>query len=142
MMEVLRVDATDDSLDEINEFLGEKAEEAGGDPKALFEIELAVEEICVNVFSYAYIGEPTDDPLWGKLEVRCEVVKDLPGLKIMFVDAGKEFDPLKAEEADTTGKMFMEKVGGFGIHMVKQTMNKVEYEYKDGKNILTIQKNF
>ena len=142
MIDVLKVDATEDSIDEINEFLKEKLEKAGCDNKSEFEIELAVEEICVNVFSYAYTGEPTEDPLWNKLEVQCEILTDPAGVTIRFIDAGEAFNPIKKKDADTSGKMFMAKEGGFGIHFVKKTMSRVEYEYRGGRNILTIQKDF
>jgi sigma-B regulation protein RsbU (phosphoserine phosphatase) len=56
------------------------------------------------------------------------------------MDSGKPFNPLDVEDADTTGAQFLQKVGGFGIHIVKHTMDSVEYEFKDGKNILRIKK--
>ena len=32
------------------------------------------------------------------------------------------------------------EIGGLGILMVKRSMDHISYEYRDGKNILTIQK--
>ncbi len=34
------------------------------------------------------------------------------------------------------------EIGGMGILIVKKSMDAVDYEYKDGKNILTIKKTF
>ena len=34
------------------------------------------------------------------------------------------------------------KIGGLGIFMVKKTMDGIFYEYKNGQNILKIQKSF
>ncbi len=150
-MDTLIVDAKEEALDEINDFLTERLEEAGCDSKAQFQIELAVEEIFVNIMSYAYEdpegqekakaqAQDGKDSLWGKVRVCCEMTEDPVTVKIQFLDGGIPFDPLQAEEADTSGKMFMERVGGFGIHLVKETMDGVEYKYENGTNILTIRK--
>ena len=128
------VDAVESSLDAVQDFIEEKLAAYGCEGKVMIQIRLAVEEIFVNIFSYAY-NDGT-----GKAEVLCEMNGDPLSVTIQFLDSGKPFDPLAKEEVDTTGVHFMEAEGGFGIHLVKQTMDAVSYEYKDGKNILTIKK--
>jgi sigma-B regulation protein RsbU (phosphoserine phosphatase) len=138
-MDTILVEASEDSLDEINDFLNERLEAAGAAPDVCFQIELSVEEIVVNIASYAYTdGE--ESRLFGKLEVGCRMQEDPPEILIRFRDTGKPFDPLAKEDADLSGKMFMEQEGGFGIHMVKETMDEVSYAYEDGANVLTIRK--
>ncbi|MBR5420656.1 MAG: ATP-binding protein [Lachnospiraceae bacterium] len=146
MTDELIVVADDDALDEINDFISEHLEEVECDAKKRFQLELAVEEIVVNIVSYAYEGgeapeDSGEDPFWGKIRVALELTEDPAVLTLSFMDQGSFFDPLAAEEADTSGKMFMERVGGFGILMVKETMDDVSYVYRDGTNILTIKKN-
>ena len=34
------------------------------------------------------------------------------------------------------------EIGGLGIHLVRQIMDDVQYQYKDGQNILTLTKKF
>ena len=139
MMETMIVAADEDALSEVNDFLDEKLEGIACSSKARFQIELAVEEIFVNLASYAYEEESTKDScLYRKVEVGCEAEPEK--ITICFMDSGTPFDPLQRERADTSGKMFMERVGGFGIHLVRETMDDVAYEYRDGKNILTIVK--
>ena len=46
----------------------------------------------------------------------------------------------QAQEPDITLPPHQRKVGGLGIHMVKNSMDAVDYEYKDGQNVLTIRK--
>ena len=108
----------------------------GCEKKAMMQIRLAVEEIFVNIISYAY------RPDVGKAEIYVEVNEVPLSVMIQFMDSGKPFDPLARPDADTSGKMFMERPGGFGILLVKKTMDSVDYEYKDGKNILSIKKTF
>ncbi len=132
---VLTIDATDEAIDPVQDFIMDKLIALGCDKKTLLQIRLAVEEIFVNIISYAY------HPEIGKAEVVCEVSKDPLCVTIEFMDSGKPFDPLQYEDADTSGQMFLDRPGGFGIHLVKNTMDSVDYEYKDGKNILIIKKN-
>ena len=59
---------------------------------------------------------------------------------ITFIDSGKPYDPLAKPDPDTTLSVEERQIGGLGIFMVKKSMDDVTYEYKDGKNILTIKK--
>lgn len=59
---------------------------------------------------------------------------------IQFLDNGKPFNPLAKEDADITLSAEARKIGGLGILMVKKSMDAVDYNYEDGKNILTIKK--
>ncbi len=69
-------------------------------------------------------------------------VHDEPlSVEITFIDNGVQYDPLAKEDPDVTLSAKERKKGGLGIFMVKNTMDNVSYEYKDGKNILTIKKN-
>lgn len=101
---------------------------------AQMQIELAVEEIFVNIASYAYDSED------GEAEVRCKVLEDPLRVVIQFLDQGKPYDPLARGEADISKEGILSRVGGLGIHLVKKTMDDVQYVYEDGKNVLTIQK--
>ncbi len=134
-MESLTVTAVVDNLDEVIAFVTKRLENYGCDRKTLMQIRLAVEEIFVNISSYAY------DPSVGPAEVRCEVLEDPMRVIIQFLDGGKPFDPLAKEDADTSEEALMSRIGGLGILLVKETMDDVSYEYKDGQNILTILKN-
>ncbi|HBZ03156.1 MAG TPA: ATP-binding protein [Lachnospiraceae bacterium] len=131
----ITIDAVDEAMDIVQDFIRDRLMIYGCDKKTILQIRLAVEEIFVNIISYAY------RPDIGKAEIKCDVNEKPMEITIQFMDSGKPFDPLAKEEADTSGVMFLEKPGGFGIHLVKNTMDDVEYEYKDGKNILKIKKN-
>ena len=128
------IDADDAAMDVVQDFVRDKLLAYGCANKAMMQIRLAVEEIFVNIISYAY------RPEIGKAEVFCEVTENPLSVCIQYMDSGKPFDPLAADEADTSGAMFMEREGGFGIHLVKSTMDDVKYEYNEGKNILTVVK--
>ncbi len=133
-MESLTVNAEVSNLDEVNDFVMNRLEGFGCEKRTLMQIRLAVEELFVNISSYAY------DPEIGPAEVRTEVLEDPLRVVIQFLDGGKPFDPLAREDADTSEEALMSRIGGLGILLVKETMDDVSYEYREGKNILTIQK--
>ena len=133
-MESLVVPARVDQLDEVTSFVLDKLDAFGCPKKIQLQIRLAIEEIFVNISSYAYHPEE------GEAEIRCEVLDDPMRVIIQFLDGGTPFDPLAREDADTSEEALMAREGGLGILLVKDMMDDVQYTYEDGKNILTIVK--
>ncbi len=134
-MEHLIVPAKTEELDRVNDFVEQQLEPFDCSMRTLFQLRLAIEEIFVNIASYAYA------PGEGEAEVRCAVLEDPLRVELQFLDGGTPFDPLAREDADTSEEGLMNREGGLGILLVKKTMDEVEYAYKDGKNVLTIRKN-
>lgn len=134
-MRSITVPATDVDPTPITEFVEEELEEYECSPRALYQIEVAIEEIFVNIVSYA--GLAADDGV----EVRCEVLEDPLRVVVQFLDRGAPFDPLAKDDPDTSVEGNMGREGGLGIFMVKQMMDEVSYTYQDGRNTLTILKN-
>lgn len=134
-MNSITVPATDENPNPIIEFVKEELSRHDCPSKALYQIEVAIEEILVNIVSYA---ELTDD---DGIEVRCDILEDPLRVVLQFLDGGVPFDPLAAEEADTSPEALMEREGGLGILLVKKMMDDVSYAYEEGKNTLTILKN-
>ena len=132
-MKTLTVPAELEQLQNVQDFISGELEAFDCPMKAQFQIEVAVEEIFVNIVSYAYRPEV------GEATVRCAVEEPLQ-VTIQFLDHGKPFDPLAKEDADTSGEALEEREGGLGILMVKKSMDDVRYDYENGKNILTIRK--
>ena len=134
-MKELVVEADVNNLFEVQMFIDEQLEEAGCSMPAQIAIDVAVEELFVNIASYAY-GEEI-----GVAVVQVSVFKDPLSVEITFIDNGKQYDPLAKPDPDTTLSADERKKGGLGIFMVKNSTDDISYEYKDGKNILTIKKN-
>ena len=133
-MKDITVDATLDNLEVVQNFVSEELEMQGCSMKVMMQIEIAVEEIYVNIVHYAY------NPEIGKATIRCEVTDNPMQVIIQFLDSGVPFDPLAKKDADITLSAEEREIGGLGIFMVKQSMDEVSYEYKEGKNVLTIKK--
>lgn len=133
-MKTLTVPARIDQLEVVQEFIQQELEKQDCSPKAQIQISIAVEEIFVNIAHYAY------KPVEGDATIRCEVGGDPLEVTIQFLDHGKPYNPLAKEDPDVTLSAEERGIGGLGIFMVKKSMDSLDYEYHDGKNILTIKK--
>ena len=133
---IIQIEAVKGNLLEVLGSVEEYYEEAGCPIKTQMQINIAVEEIFVNIASYAYAPET------GSVRIRLQAVKDPARALITFEDSGVPYDPLAKEDPDVTLSAEERKIGGLGIYMVKQSMDHVRYEHKDGKNILTLEKEF
>ena len=132
----LTVAATTENLAAVTEFIDAQLEQADCPMKAQMQIDMAVEEIFVNIAHYAYA------PDTGDATVCVELSEEPRAVRITFLDRGTPYDPLRKEDPDVTASAEERKIGGLGIYLVKKTMDDVQYLYRDGQNILTIQKNF
>lgn len=103
---------------------------------AITKLQLAVEEIFVNIASYAY------PPKEGDVEISYYLDNELNQIEMKFTDSGKPYNPLtEAKQPDITLSAEERPIGGLGLFLVKNTMDYVNYEYSDGKNIFTIKMN-
>ena len=133
-MKSLTVPAKLEALDDVVLFVIGQLEQHDCPEDTRLQIQLAVEEIFVNITSYAY--HPKD----GEAEIRCDVLEEPLRVVIQILDSGKPFDPLAQDKADTSEEALLEREGGLGILLVCSTMDDVSYSYENGKNILTILK--
>ena len=133
-MRKLCVPAKAEKLDEVLAFVMGELENYACSPRIQYQIELAVEEIFINIASYAY------QPKEGDAEIRCGVLQEPLRVEIQFLDGGIPFDPLSRERPETTPDALMDREGGLGIFLVKEAMDDVRYSYENGKNVLTILK--
>ena len=79
-------------------------------------------------------------PETGNATIRVEIIKEPLSAVLTFIDNGVPYDPLAKEDPDVSLTAEERQIGGLGIFMVKKSMDDVEYEYKNGQNILRIKK--
>lgn len=133
-MRELVIQAKTDNLDALLDFVNQELEQLECPMKVQVQIDIAVEEIFVNIAHYAY-GSNLGDAI-----VRVEVNNEPLVVVITFIDNGIPYDPLAKEDPDVTLSAEEREIGGLGIYMVKKSMDNVSYMYKDGQNILSIEK--
>lgn len=117
------------------DFINSELEAAECSMKAQTQIDIAIDEIFSNISKFAYESEP------GPVTVTIETDSATRLATVRFIDKGKPYNPLLAQDPDITLSAEDRQIGGLGIYLVKKTMNDVRYEYNDSQNILTITKN-
>ncbi len=132
----METEAAAERLDEVQAFVDAHLEAADCPLRTQMQIDLVVEEVFVNIASYAYA------PGKGSATVRAETTASPRGVVLTFFDSGTPYDPLAREDPDITLSAEERQIGGLGIFITKKTMDEVRYEYRGGQNILTMRKNF
>lgn len=133
MRKELRIKNQISELEKVAQFVEEIGEELGLSMELQMNLNLVMEEMVTNVIFYAYPeGVIADIELLAKSD----------GKELTFVlsDQGKEFDPTAKEDTDLDVNPADRDLGGMGIFIVKNIMNKVTYQRLEGKNLLTMTK--
>lgn len=134
-MNSYKTKAVMENLDSMIDFVIDNVKKlSGNDTKLEGKIRLVCEEAFVNVINYAY---PDSD---GEIEIQYNENSEEKKFSITMLDSGVEFDPLKKEDPDITLAMEEREIGGLGIFMIKQIMDNVVYERKNGQNVLFMEK--
>ena len=132
----IRVAATKENLETVTAFLDEILDEKDCPLKIRLQIDLALEEMYINIANYAYT------PKTGEMELRVEFDEAERELTLVLIDSGIPYDPLAKKDPDVTLSAEKRKIGGLGIYLVKKTMDSMMYERRDGRNIVTMKKKF
>lgn len=133
-MKEMTIDALLENFASVQDFVDEQLEAAECPMKIQMQIDIAVEEIFVNIAHYAYaLGT-------GTAEISMEITDSPKTALITFSDSGTPYNPLDKPDPDVTLSAEERKIGGLGIYMVKKSMDEMRYEYSDGRNRLTLVK--
>ena len=133
IMAKIVVDAVRENVLKVTSFVEGEAERLSCPFNCMAKINVAIDELFCNIASYAYPN--------SKGQASIQVESDEPNsIRITFEDYGIPYDPLKKPDPDVTLSAEERQIGGLGIYIVKKTMDSMNYEYKNGKNVLTIVK--
>jgi sigma-B regulation protein RsbU (phosphoserine phosphatase) len=121
------------ALDELVPFLDACLDKAGFPPEERNGVQLAVEEVFVNVARYAY---PTGG---GAADISCAC--GTGRIVVTVTDSGAPYNPLLRKDPNIDLPAEERRIGGLGVYMTKGLMDDVYYDFRDGKNILTLVKN-
>ena len=133
-MKEITITAVVENLSSVLEIVDQELETAGASMKVQMQVDVAIEELFVNVSRYAYA------PTTGEVTVQIGFDQDTSVLVVTFIDSGVPFDPVAKTDPDITLSAQEREIGGLGIFMAKKNMDSMEYRREDGKNILTVTK--
>jgi serine/threonine-protein kinase RsbW len=123
--------ASIESISDIAEQIQAELIRLGLDSHSLMKINLAIEEITVNIINHAY-----GDVMRGNIEVSIE--KTDSQVIIHIFDEGMPFNPLDAEDPDVNASMAERPIGGLGIFMAKNLVDTITYERRGTRNHLML----
>jgi len=129
----ITVTATIEQIPVISEFVESIMSVAGFDSRKVMEVLLVVEEACTNIIKYAYPGKE------GAIHIFARVSGDR--LELTIEDQGAAFDPTAYTAALPRTDVSDHPIGGLGIHLMRNFMDGMSFEFKGGKNVLTMVKN-
>ena len=130
-MPEIKSEAKMEHLERLIDFVAGHAEMAGFTVNRINEIELAAEEVLVNIFQYAYPG--TD----GEVGIECRIEDDIR-LVLVISDNGTPFNILEIPDPDVTADISDREIGGLGVFFAKEMVDEARYRRKGNSNILTL----
>lgn len=121
------------NLAPIADYAMQSARELGFDNKALYAIELALDEACSNVIDHGYEGE-------GKGSIDIEISTENSEFILKIEDTGKAFDSDCIPSPDLTSPLDFRCERGLGVFTMRKLMDRVEFSRSKGKNCLLLVK--
>lgn len=127
------------SLEGVNDFIAKAIPE---DFQAIRpQVELAVEELLVNIFNYAYTSlDHIETPIsenYGYAQIACFMV-NINGEHCFCLrvrDWGKPFNPfIEAPEPDISLDADERPIGGLGLFLIKSMVTHYTYSYVEQSN--------
>ncbi len=98
----------------------------------IYMINLALDELITNTVSYGLRGVARP-----RIEITLQVGET--SLVLTMEDNGQPFDPTANPDPDLSSAVDERPVGGLGLHLIKTFADRVNYEYVNGKNRLTLE---
>jgi serine/threonine-protein kinase RsbW len=120
-----------DEIDTVNGAFNTFAEEEGLETRVRRKMNLVFDELLSNIVSYAH-----DDNRDHTIEVKVELSADK--LTVTVIDDGKPFNPFVLAAPDTGQSVEERKVGGLGVHLVRNVMDEVSYHRRTDRNVVIL----
>ena len=120
-------------LDTLEEKLDEFCQKLQVTTKCFCEINLALEELFTNIISYGF----SDD---AEHRIKFTISHDDKTVTMRIEDDGEPFNPMEEAAPDIKCPIEDRKIGGLGIHLIKNVMDDVTYKRQNDKNLLVLKK--
>ncbi|MBR1395916.1 MAG: ATP-binding protein [Selenomonadaceae bacterium] len=134
MKEELVIEAVIDNLDEVNLFVHKSIEQFEVSKRTLMQLDLVVEEIFVNIASYAY------SPNTGSVKILLQTDMEHLYISLTFIDSGVPYNPLEQSDPNVNLSAEERDIGGLGIFLTKNLVDDISYQHINGQNVLKFTK--
>jgi len=128
------IEAALNAIGSATEFASALAQEAGLDETAAYHCALAVDEACTNIIEHGYAGSTPG----AQIVIAGDIEAD--GVSLVIEDSGPAFDPLSLPQHPTGAALSNDRVGGWGVQLIRRLMDRVEYQRVDDRNRLRLYK--
>ena len=128
-------------LPQVNDFIHAELDRHLCPASAQNQLDIAVEELFVNVCRYAYDDAGPD--VLRTVRITQVISEEPPSVTVEIIDEGMPFDPLAKPDAATADEFASVAdipIGGLGILMAKQSVDEMRYERTDSSNVVTLVK--
>jgi serine/threonine-protein kinase RsbW len=122
-------------LDRVAAMIDRFGEEHKLPAKVVFALNLALDELITNSIKYGYKED-------GEHIIAISLTYAPGEVTLLVEDDGNPFNPLDASEPDIQCPVEKRQVGGLGIHLLRSLMDRIDYERRQGKNVVRIIKTF
>jgi phosphoserine phosphatase RsbU/P len=126
----LDIESRPDELPRARAWMDAWCASRGVDTTAVADLDLALDEVVANIIHHGY-GPEAPAP------IRLRIQHEGGRVRLEVVDQAPEFNPLDASEP---GPHSAAGGGGFGVHLVRKLMDRVEYVRENGENRLTLER--
>jgi len=121
-----------DSLEEIARFVESFVNGADLGDQESFDLNLIIEELFTNMVKYS----PE-----GRHDISVRLDREGDALLVCLTDFDVEpFDITKAPPVDTSQPLAKRRIGGLGLHFIRQIADRITYDYENRNSRITVTK--
>lgn len=120
-------------LEDVRQFVEMHARRVRLAEETVEQFKIAVDEACTNVIKHAYKGNDTH-------QIDLAVIIDNDYFTVRIRDEGQSFRPEQYKEPDIFELAKRRRAGGFGVHIMRRLMDRVEYRTRGKFNEVCLTK--
>lgn len=120
-----------DSLSTVAQYFESLSEKYSISMPVTHKMNIALDDLLNNIISYGY-----NDDQEHIIELQFEYSKNR--LSVIISDDGIPFNPFEEKPVDTSLSIDEREIGGLGIHLVREMVDRYSYSRKINRNVVTL----
>jgi serine/threonine-protein kinase RsbW len=120
-------------LEHVRSFVETHGQEAKLSEDAVQQFKIAVDEACTNIIKHAYKGQDA-------FQLDISIVVESDRFTVTIRDEGDPFRPDMYREPNIFESVKRRQAGGYGVHIMRRLMDRVEYRSRGRVNEVSLTK--